>query len=65
MTITNYRRDRTPFLNDLSLHPVHDSDGKYRRAERPLLRTGFARRPRVAGGLRVTDGCCVVGRRFA
>ena len=30
MRIANYRRDRTPFVNDLSLHPVFDSDGQYR-----------------------------------
>jgi len=28
--VTNYRKDGSGFLNELSLHPVHDSNGEYR-----------------------------------
>ena len=30
LQITNARKDGSPFVNELSLHPVHDSDGSYR-----------------------------------
>ena len=30
LQITNVRKDGTPFVNELSLHPVHDSSGVYR-----------------------------------
>ena len=30
LQITNARKDGAPFVNELSLHPVHDSDGAYR-----------------------------------
>jgi len=30
LRITNMRKDGSPFLNELSLHPVHDSSGAYR-----------------------------------
>jgi len=28
--VTNYKKDGTPFVNVLTLHPVHDSNGEYR-----------------------------------
>ena len=30
LQITNARKDGAPGVNELSLHPVHDSDGTYR-----------------------------------